>query len=395
MAKVLVEIPRVGLVMETARVQRWLKSVGETIKAGEPLVEVETEKTVVEIEAPVSGKLLEILAPPEEQVSVGAGIAWVEDGAPESSVRAEAPAAVVPAAAAAAPIVVARTDGLRISPSARKLAADNGIDPATLTGSGPGGRIQREDVEQAMERKAAPAASSQSASNPALTPVRRAIARAMALSNATVPQFFVERTLDWTSVQSMMAELAPAARQANVKLSVNDFLLQAVARSLMEFPGLNGVFRGDPGSTDARIERTSGAHIGLVVALEDGMVVPVLHRVETLSLVQIAALRAGTVERARAGRLHQEEAGGATFTISNLGASGPDRFTAILNPPESAILAVGRMRDAPAVVDGALGIRPLSELALTVDHRLADGKLAAEFLARLVGILQGREWRAA
>ncbi len=384
--------------METARVQRWLKSVGETITAGEPLVEVETEKTVVEIEAPVSGKLLEILAPPEEQVSVGAGIAWVEDGAAESAAKSETArqpvAQFIEQVAAGAPIVTPRSDGLRISPSARKLAAEHGIDPATLTGTGPGGRIQREDVEQAIARKSAPAAAKTASTMP-LSPVRRAIARAMTLSNATVPQFFVERTVDWTSVQAMMAELAPAARQANVKLSVNDFLLQAAARTLIQFPALNAIFRGDPAGADAYIEPASGAHIGLVVALEGGMVVPVLHRVETLSLVQIAALRVEVVERARAGRLHQEEAGGATFTISNLGAGGPDRFTAILNPPESGILAVGRMREAPAVVNGALAVRPLSELALSVDHRLADGKLAAEFLGRLVDILQGREWRAA
>jgi len=352
-AKVAVEIPKIGLVMETARVMRWLKAVDDTVALGEPLVEIETEKAIVEIEASVSGRLVEILAQPEEEVKVGAAIAWVDDGAPEDK---------------AAEPVATPMEGPRASPAARRLAAERGVDLSRVEGSGPGGRIQLQDVERA-------------ASGPGRQPLssmRRAMARAMALSNATVPQFNVSRAVDWTSVQR--ARVSP--------LSLNDFLIQAAARALIEFPALNAIFVGDPESPEAHIQPASGTHIGLAVALTDGMLVPVLHNAERLSLAELARQRADLVERARTGRLRKEEASGATLTISNLGARGPDRFTALLNPPESAILAVGRAREVPVVRDGDLTVRPVSELSLTVDHRLADGRSASLFLARLVQILE-------
>jgi pyruvate dehydrogenase E2 component (dihydrolipoamide acetyltransferase) len=177
------------------------------------------------------------------------------------------------------------------------------------------------------------------------------------------------------------------------KLSLTDFLLQAVARALIEFPTLNATFSGDPGSADARIVAASGAHIGLVVAVDNGLLVPVIHDVERLGLAEIARRRQDCVERGLEGRLKREEVGGATFSISNLGADGPDRFTAIINPPQSAILAVGRQRDCVVAREGAVTVRPLSDLTVTVDHRVADGRLAAQFLARLVAILEGRDWQ--
>jgi pyruvate dehydrogenase E2 component (dihydrolipoamide acetyltransferase) len=155
---------------------------------------------------------------------------------------------------------------------------------------------------------------------------------------------------------------------------------------------LNATFSGDPDSADARIVRASGAHIGLVVAVDDGLLVPVIHDVEQLGLAEIARRREDCVERSLEGRLKREETG-ATISISNLGAEGPDRFTAIINPPQSAILAVGRRRDAVVVKEGAIVVRPVSDLTLTVDHRVADGRLASRFLARLVEILEGRDWR--
>jgi pyruvate dehydrogenase E2 component (dihydrolipoamide acetyltransferase) len=382
--------------METARVLRWLKAVDDTVALGEPLVEVETEKATVEIEASVSGRLVEILARPDDEVAVGAAIAWVEDGQPETA-KAEAVSFAAPsersASLPAAAPSARREASPRASPAARRLAAELDVDLAHVEGSGPGGRIQLEDVERAASaRKTPPRAVAPQPAHPPLSPMRRAVARTMALSNATVPQFNVSRAVDWTEVQAVRAELAPRAAAAGVKLSLNDFLAQAVARALLEFSALNGIFVGDPESPHAHIQAASGVHIGLVVALDDGMLVPVLHGVERLSLVQLARARSDLVERARAGRLRQEEASGATFTISNLGAQGPDRFTALLNPPESAILAVGRTVDRPCVRHGAVVVRPVSELTLTLDHRLADGRAAAMFLARLVQILEGRAW---
>jgi pyruvate dehydrogenase E2 component (dihydrolipoamide acetyltransferase) len=222
--------------------------------------------------------------------------------------------------------------------------------------------------------------------------MRRALARAMTLSNATVPQFTVARSVEWTVLQELRGEFSAKWPGGSPKLSANDFLLQAVARALIEFPALNATFSGDPQSADARIVHASGAHIGLVVAVDDGLLVPVIHDVEQLSLVEIARRRQNAVDSALKGRSKREEVG-ATFSISNLGADGPDRFTAIINPPQSAILAVGRRRDCVVARAGAAAVRPMSDLTMTVDHRVADGRLASQFLARLTGILEGRHWR--
>jgi pyruvate dehydrogenase E2 component (dihydrolipoamide acetyltransferase) len=223
--------------------------------------------------------------------------------------------------------------------------------------------------------------------------MRRAIARAMTLSTATVPQFTVARAVDWTALRGVRSEISASLPAGSSKLSANDFLLQALARALLSFPGMNATFSGDPELPEARIVPASGVHIGLVVALEEGLLVPVLHGVESLGLAELARRRSGCIERALAGGLKREELEGATISISNLGARGPDRFTALVNPPQSAILAVGRQRDCVTARSGSIQIRPMSELALNVDHRVADGRLASDFLAYLVEILEGGEWR--
>jgi pyruvate dehydrogenase E2 component (dihydrolipoamide acetyltransferase) len=223
--------------------------------------------------------------------------------------------------------------------------------------------------------------------------MRRALARAMTTSHATIPQFTVARSVDWTAVQALRGEISAKMPDGSPKLSLNDFLLQAVARALIEFPALNATFSGDPESADARIVRASGAHIGLVIAVDNGLLVPVIHDVDRLGLAEIARRRQDCVERGVKGRLKREEVDGATFSISNLGAQGPDRFTAIINPPQSAILAVGRRRDCVVAREGAIVVRPLSDVTLTVDHRVADGRLASQFLAGLAAILEGRDWR--
>jgi pyruvate dehydrogenase E2 component (dihydrolipoamide acetyltransferase) len=384
MAKVMIDLARVGLVMETAKVVGWLKKVGDEVAVGEPLLEIETEKSVVEVEASTAGRLVEILVAPGDEIEVGANIACIDDGRDEP---ADAPAKAEPAkpaAAAAAPAAVpvkaaSAAPGSRVvaSPLARREAGALGVELAAVAGSGPAGRVRLADVEQAAAGQAGGPA------RQPLSPMRRAVARSMTLSNATVPQFNVSSAVDWTAVQA-----ARRQRAGEAKPSVNDFVLAATARALLEFPALNAVFVGSADSAHAHIQPSSGAHIGLVVAVDEGLLVPVLRHVERLGLAEIAAQRAEVTERARQGRLRREEAGGATFTISNLGAQGPDRFTGMLNPPESGLLAIGRMREAPVVRDGAVVVRPVSELTLTVDHRVADGRLASEFLARVVAILQ-------
>ena len=387
------EIPKVGLVMEEVKVVRWLKNVGDDVAAGEPLLEVETEKSVVEIEAAANGRLTQILVQVDQQAAVGDQVAWIESAeAQGAATMAVAPRTVDSATVAATPstVAMAARDGERIrsTPVARKLAAERGIDLGGIAGSGPGGRVQLDDVQRAID---APRAAG--AAQP-LSPMRRALARAMSLSNATIPQFTVARSVDWTELQARRREFAARLADGAPRLSVNDFLLQAVARSLIEFPALNATFSGDPESADARIVPASGAHIGMVVAVDSGLLVPVIHDVERLGLAEIARRRQDCVERGLKGRLKREEVEGATFSISNLGAEGPDRFTAIINPPQSAILAVGRQRDCVVARDGGIVVRPLSDLTLTVDHRVADGRLASQFLARLVEILEGRDWRS-
>lgn len=386
MARVAVEIPKVGLVMETVRIVRWLKQVGDEVQAGEPLLEVETEKSMVEIESAVGGRLQEILAAVDQELQVGDPIAWVEtDGpAPSPATVGAAPAAGAPRAAARGASPEKRgASRLRATPYARRIATEQGIDLRNIRGTGSGGRIESRDLQQLIE----PAAGEP------LSPMRRALARAMTLSNATVPQFIVERSFDCATLQSLRAEYGAAAQAGAPRMSVNDFLLQAVARTLIEQPALNATFAGDASSANARLVPAHGAHIGLVVAVEGGLLVPVIHDAERLGLFEIARRRQDCVARALEGRLRSDELEGATFSISNLGADGPDRFTAMINPPQSAILAVGRQRDCVVAEAGSFSVRAQSALALTVDHRVADGRLASMFLARLVGILEGRDWQ--
>jgi pyruvate dehydrogenase E2 component (dihydrolipoamide acetyltransferase) len=390
MALIAQDIPKIGLVMEAVKVVRWLKKVGDTVTLGEPLVEVETEKSMVEIEATASGRLAQILVQVEQQAMVGDRIAWIECDqvqsagasamAPAGEPKAPPPPIVPPLSSSEA----RSGDRIHSSPVARKLAAERGLDLGAIAGSGPAGRIQLEDVRRAVDT--APALQP-------LSPMRRALARAMTRSNASIPQFTVERSMDLSVLQALRAEFSAQQTDGSPRLSVNDFLLQAVARALIEFPALNATFSGDPESAHAGVIQASGAHIGLVLAVDNGLLVPVLHDVERLGLIEIARRRLECVERGLKGRLKREETDGATFSISNLGAQGPDRFTAIINPPQSAILAVGRQRDCVVTSGADIVVRPLSALALTVDHRIADGRLASDFLARLVQILEGRDWR--
>ena len=359
------QIPKVGLVMEEVKIVRWLKNVGDNVIAGEPLIEVETEKSVVEIEAAATGRLAEILVQVDSQAVVGDQVAWIESA-----------------------LAARGGERIRSTPVARRLAAERGIDLGEISGSGPGGRVQLHDVQRAVGAPSTPGTAAQS-----LSPMRRALARAMSLSNATIPQFTVSGSVEWTLLQALRGEFSARLPAGSPKLSLNDFLLQAVARALGEFPALNATFSGDAQSADARLVEASGAHIGLVVAIDDGLLVPVIHDVERLGLAEIARRRGDAVERGLKGRLKREEAEGATISISNLGAKGPDRFTAIINPPQSAILAVGRQRDCVVAREGAIVVRPLSDLTLTVDHRVADGRLATRFLARLIEMLEGRDWR--
>jgi pyruvate dehydrogenase E2 component (dihydrolipoamide acetyltransferase) len=382
-ALVALEIPKIGLVMENARLVRWLKDVGDVVHQGEPLLELETEKSVVEIECTESGRLVELLLHADQEARVGDRIAWLENG-------------IAAAPGQSAPVANREDNAERIksSPVARRLAAQHAVDLRGITGTGPRGRVQLIDVQRALESPAADApVASAAPSVQSLSSMRRALARSMTLSNATVPQFAVERAVDWTTLKTLRAKLGAELPADTPRPSVNDFLLQGIAGALHRFPALNVTFAGDANSPDAGVVAAQGVHIGLVVAVDQGLLVPVFHGVERLGLEELARRRRDVVQRALQGKLKREELDGATFSVSNLGRDGPDRFNALINPPQSAILAVGRQRDCVVARNGSIHVRPMSQLTLTVDHRVADGRLASDFLACLVDILEGDVWQ--
>ncbi len=379
MALVALEIPKVGLVMENARLVRWLKNVGDAVKQGEPLLELETEKSVVEIESTETGRLVEILLQADQEARVGDRIAWLENNAPGTT---------------AAVSVSASSDRIRSSPVARRFAADHAVGLQQIAGTGPRGRVQLIDVQRAVETQAAMGTAEPAPSDlEPLTSMRRALARSVTLSNATVPQFQVERAVDWTALDTLRADLVAQLPAGTPTPSINDFLLQGIARTLLTFAALNATFWGDANSSNAGLVPAKGTHIGLIVAVPDGLLVPVFHGVEQLGLAELARRRRETIDRALKGRLKREELEGATFSVSNLGKGGPDRFNAIINPPQSAILAVGRRCDCVVARSGSIHVRPISHLTLTVDHRVADGRLASDFLASLVAILESDAWQ--
>jgi pyruvate dehydrogenase E2 component (dihydrolipoamide acetyltransferase) len=382
-ALVALEIPKIGLVMENARLVRWLKDVGDVVHQGEPLLELETEKSVVEIECTESGRLVELLLRADQAARVGDRIAWLENG-------------IAPAPGQSAPNAnrEGSAERIRSSPVARRLAAQHAVDLRGITGTGPRGRVQLIDVQRALESPAAagPVASAPPGVQP-LSSMRRALARSMTLSNATVPQFAVERAVDWTTLKALRAKLGTELPAGTPRPSVNDFLLQGIAAALLRFPALNVTFANDANSPDAGVVAAQGVHIGLVVAVDQGLHVPVFHGLERLGLAELARRRRDLVQRALQGKLKRDELEGATFSVSNLGKDGPDRFNALINPPQSAILAVGRERDCVVARNGSIHVRRMSQLTLTVDHRVADGRLASDFLACLVDILEGDAWQ--
>jgi pyruvate dehydrogenase E2 component (dihydrolipoamide acetyltransferase) len=398
-ALVALEIPKVGLVMENARLVRWLKNVGDVVQQGEPLLELETEKSVVEIESTETGQLVEILLQADQEARVGDRIAWLENNAPAATIAAAASTSAPReplASTLTQPMAIREneTDRIRSSPVARRFAAQHAIELQQIAGTGPRGRVQLIDVQRTVETQAAKGTLAGAPSDlEPLSSMRRSLARSMTLSNATIPQFHVERAVDWTALDTLRADLMARLPAETALPSVNDFLLRGIAQTLLAFAALNATFWGDANSSNVGLVPAKGTHIGLVVAVTDGLLVPVFHGVEQLGLAELARRRRETIGRALKGRLRREELEGATFSISNLGKGGPDRFNAIINPPQSAILAVGRRRDCVVARNGSTHVRPMSELTLTVDHRVADGRLASDFLASLVAALESDAWQ--
>lgn len=389
-----VKLPRLGQGMDEGKILSWLKAEGDVVASGDDLYEVETEKVNVEVESPAGGTLLKIVADAGSTVPIGTVIAWlgepgeaVPDAAPVT-VAAPAASAPAPTAAPAAhqPSPVAATpspaatgdDRVKASPLARKMAAERGVALANVDGSGPDGRIIARDLERAIAPATAPStpAATGEFERIELTSMRRTIARR--LSEAwQAPAFYLTVDIDMEAANGLRARLVRDMVDGEVKPTISDVLTKACGVALRRVPDMNVHFVGDA------ILRFSAAHVGMAVATDAGLVVPVIFNAHAKSIREIAADRASIVARARSGKLTPADMEGGTFTISNLGMMGVDTFNAVLNPPMAGILAVGRTRDAIVAVRGRPTVRPTMTVSLGCDHRAVDGAVGARFLAAL------------
>ncbi len=393
-----VVMPALEMAQETGKLISWLKKEGESIAKGEPLLEIETDKAVMEIESPGDGVLSGIKVQAGAEVPVGQTIAWIVrrgEVAPTDEVTVasgrKTTAAVGSSMGAAnqgttsAPSAAPSTpQAAKISPKARRLAGERGVNLAQVQGSGPGGEILASDILAAAESKAA----TSSAAVNAGSAISRLMAERTTQSWTTVPHFFVSREVDAGALnaarQSLGAQIEqPAIEESRrVKLTHTDLLVALVARTLQKHQRMNASWTGDGVRANADI------NIGLAMAVDDGVVAPVIQHADKAALGEIAAQRRDLTERARSGKLRPADLAGGTFTISNLGMFGVDAFTAIIIPPQAAILAVGRIADRVVPVgvgpDTCPGVRPMMTLTLSNDHRVVDGARAAEFLRDLV-----------
>lgn len=418
-----VEMPKMGDTMEEGKILHWIKREGDEVKKGESLAEVETDKVNIEIEAFASGTLRKILIAEGESAPIGAPIAYIGAAdeplpgeatgngngkaangrgkkAQEKAAAAPAAPAPAPAASPAATLTAAApapAGRVFISPLARRLAEEHNIDYRQLRGTGPNGRIIKLDIEAAL-KQAAPAAVApiftmepQPASIDAgevvevpLTAMRRTIAKRLTQHMQNAPHFYVTSVIDTGKLGELRAQInAYAANDPNpVRVSINDLILKAVAIALVRMPQVNVSFAED------RLIQKKQVHLGVAVALEQGLIVPVLHNADKLGILDIAREARRLAEAARSNKLKPEDLSGGTFTVSNLGGFGVDSFTAIINPPESAILAVGTITPTPVVVDGQVVVRDRMKVTLSSDHRALDGAVSARFLQEVRRLLE-------
>jgi pyruvate dehydrogenase E2 component (dihydrolipoamide acetyltransferase) len=387
-----VVMPALEMAQETGKLVSWRKKEGESVVKGELLLEVETDKAVMEIESPADGVLAGVKVREGAIVPVGQTIAWIVR--PGESVPSEVvPAAVTRAAAEprasnVAPVSSPQTTGTagtRISPKARRLAKEHRVDIRLVRGSGPGGEILTSDVVALVES---------SQRTPAVTELQplsstaRLMAERTTESWTTVPHFFVTREVDAGALIAARERSGPRIEQERgVKLTYTDLLVALVAAVLVKHPRVNGKWSKDG------IHLNSEVSIGVAVAIDDGVVATVIHNAAKLDLGEIAVQRRDLTERARAGRLRPPDIVGGTFTISNLGMYDVDDFSAIINPPQAAILAVGSIRDRVVPLGGMPGIRPMMTLTLSADHRVLDGAQASAFLKDVTeAICQPEQW---
>ncbi len=414
-----IKLPRLGQGMESGTIVKWLKSEGDKVEKGEPLYELDTDKVTQEVEADASGVLLKI-AVSSGEVEVGKTIAVIgeqgevvaaeiekssgdgdgaqvvgedaqEEGSPARAREQDREEGRRASAGVSEQVTEIRQPSgdnggrVKASPLARRIARERGIDLSAVAGTGPDGRVVAEDVE----RSAASAGPVQLAATAAtegvevqqLSSMRKTIARR--LTEAwQAPVFQLGITVDMGRAVELRKRLVELNAEGSVKPTISDLLTKVCAAALMRHRAVNALYKGDA------VELYPTANIGIAVAVPNGLVVPVIPGCERKSIAEIAATRAAVVERARAGKLQQSDLDGGTFTISNLGMFGIERFVAVLNPPQAAILAVGSIEDRVVAVDGSPAVRPRMELTLTCDHRAIDGATGAEFLRDVKAFLE-------
>ena len=424
-----VEMPKMGDTMEEGKILRWIKQEGDPVKRGESLAEVETDKVNIEIESFASGVLRKILVPEGESAPIGAGIALI--GAPDEPLPDSLSGNGAVKTAATTEIAQATTTGVEsaqtlneakgdyqaaqtivqspaesqdrifISPIARRIAEEHHFDYSQVEGTGPNGRIIKLDIEAALAQKpeaVAPATAAQlpvmeaepapievsAATEVPLSAMRRTIAKRLSQSMQTAPHFYMTSVIDTGKLADLRRQINEYAQNEPepIKVSFNDLIVKAVAISLVRMPQVNVSFAED------RLILKKQVHIGMAVALEQGLIVPVIRNAEQLSVLAIARKSQRLAELARTGKLRPEDFSGGTFTVSNLGMFDVDSFTAVINPPESAILAVGSITPTPVVVDGQVVVRDRMKVTLSSDHRAIDGAIAARFLQEIKRLLE-------
>jgi pyruvate dehydrogenase E2 component (dihydrolipoamide acetyltransferase) len=435
----IIEMPKLSDTMTSGTLVKWLKNEGDAVKTGDMLAEVETDKATMELESFFDGTLLKIFAPAGAQVALGAPLCAIGKAgekvdapaakpAPAAPKSAESPAAAqkdaasastaaknevqaTPAAPARAPETSTRkpepapaphptaasSARVKISPLARKLAAEKKIDPAHVAGSGPGGRIVLSDilaVEPGSSRVFSPVA--QTGGAPAgvgrgpiqeersvpVSNMRGAIARRLLESKTQIPHFYVEIEIDAAPLLALREQLNTGLEHEGVKLSVNDFVLKGSAEALRRVPQVNGSWQGD------KIQYYSAAHVAFAVAIDDGLITPVIRDTHLKTIFQVSTEAKSLGKLAKDKKLKPEQFTGGTFCVSNLGMMGIPRFSAIINPPNAAILAVGTIVTKPVVKNGQLAIGQAMTLTLSCDHRVVDGAVGAQYLAALKQLLE-------
>jgi len=389
-----VVMPALEMAQESGKIISWLKKEGDSIAKGEPLAEIETDKVVLELEAPGEGVLAGVKSGAGDVVPVGQVIAWIvapgekppaDGGTAAPAARAMTEKRPAPATASApAPVAKAEAPEQRVSPKARRMAKELGVDLSRVTGTGPSGIISGEDVERAAAAQKAVAAPAPPAIPPAatihippsseLSTIARLMAERTTHSWTTAPHFFLVREIDATGLNQ-------AREKFGKPTTHTDLLVALVARTLARHPKMNASWDGKA------IQFHPNVNISIAIAVKDGVIGAVIPNADKASIAEITAKRQDLAERARAGRLHPPDITGGTFTISNLGMFGVDAFSAIITPPQAAVLAVGRITDRVVPVNGLIGIRPIMTMTLSSDHRVVDGAQAAVFLNDLAEAL--------